>query len=62
MEKPVEEGLGVTVAGGGAWPPNKLGRCPDDDGCVGGKVEKKGAGHGAGPRRRDEPPARLSKI
>jgi hypothetical protein len=26
MEKPVEEGLGVAVAGGGACRPNKLGR------------------------------------
>jgi hypothetical protein len=63
MEKPDEEGLGVVVARGGAWP-NKVGSAADDDCvCVGGKVKKKGAGHGAGfrrrevPRRVDEPPA-----
>jgi hypothetical protein len=54
MEKPDEEGLGVAVAGGGACPtPNKLGRSDDD--CVGGKVKRKGVGHGAGPRRREVP-------
>jgi hypothetical protein len=62
MEKPGEEWLGVVVAGGGACP-NRLGRCPDEDDCVGGKLKKKGAGHGVGfrrrevPRRLDEPPA-----
>jgi hypothetical protein len=56
MEKPDEEGLGVAVAGRGAWP-NKLGRAADEDDWVGGKLKKKGAGHGAALRRVDEPPA-----
>jgi hypothetical protein len=46
MEKPDEEGLVVAVAG--AWPNKLTGRCPDEDDCVGGKVKRKGAGHGAG--------------
>jgi hypothetical protein len=61
MEKPAEEGIGVAVAGCGAWPPNKLGRCSDEV-CVGGKVKKKGAGHGAGHRRKYVSRTRSRKV